>query len=211
MTITTELAQRLKAAAEKYRLTLKAHQLKPRDYEAMDAWDRATSEFMTVVNNDELNIIAAILDEMETEEGYRKGAFLACNRWHDKFRKAESELEAAEKRIAELEARTEQQPVGWTDEEELRNVRGGWSGEFFCANPVSPNADPRRVIKLYREQPAPAPVTVKLPDGYAPTVLKGGTQSTSYRAIMSAKGPWIHRDMITETLAAAGIKIAEGE
>lgn len=63
----------------------------------------------------------------------------------------------------------------------------------------------------YTAPPAPAPVTVKLPDGFGPTVITTGSQSPSYRAIMSAKGPWIHRDMITETLTAAGIKIAEGE
>ncbi|EAX9770085.1 hypothetical protein BZH05_09990 [Salmonella enterica] len=31
---------------------------------------------------------------------------MACNRWHDKFRETEDKLECAERRIAELEART---------------------------------------------------------------------------------------------------------
>ncbi|MEG1350098.1 MAG: hypothetical protein RSD49_18860 [Hafnia sp.] len=50
---------------------------------------------------------AGTVDELvralEAEQGYREGAFVACNRWHDKFREAEAKLEAAEKRIAELE------------------------------------------------------------------------------------------------------------
>ncbi|HGH4619143.1 TPA: ead/Ea22-like family protein [Enterobacter cloacae] len=50
--------------------------------------------------------VLALLDELEAETSYREGAFIACNRWHDKFRESESKLEAAEKRIAELEART---------------------------------------------------------------------------------------------------------
>ena len=50
-------------------------------------------------------------------------------------------------------------------------------------------------------------VSVKLPDGYKPHVQKGGTQSTSYRAVMSGKGPWIHRDMLIEACAAAGINL----
>ncbi|HEM8686454.1 TPA: ead/Ea22-like family protein [Citrobacter koseri] len=91
--------QALREAAEKYRATYAAHLKNPRDYDAVDAWDKATSEFMALVNNDELNIIADLLDKMETEEGQRKGAFLACNRWHDKFREKEAKLEAAEKRI----------------------------------------------------------------------------------------------------------------
>ena len=94
----TELAQ----AAEKYRATCAAHRQNPRDYDALDAWDKATSEFMELVNNDELNIISSLLDKLETEEGYRKGAFLACNRWHNKFRETEDKLEAEERRNAEL-------------------------------------------------------------------------------------------------------------
>ncbi|EAA7887201.1 hypothetical protein MB90_003604 [Salmonella enterica subsp. enterica] len=46
----------------------------------------------------------SLLDELEAEQGYREGAFVACNRWHDKFREEEAKLEAAEKRIAELSA-----------------------------------------------------------------------------------------------------------
>lgn len=45
----------------------------------------------------------ALMDELETEKKQREGAFVACNRWHDKFRESETKLEAAEKRIAELE------------------------------------------------------------------------------------------------------------
>lgn len=48
------------------------------------------------------------------------------------------------------------EPIGWTDAEELRSVEKDGCGYLFKANPISPNADPRRVIKLYRHaQPAP--------------------------------------------------------
>lgn len=48
------------------------------------------------------------------------------------------------------------EPIGWTDAEELRSVEKVGCGYLFKANPISPNADPRRVIKLYRHaQPAP--------------------------------------------------------
>lgn len=47
----------------------------------------------------------ALLDELEAETRYREGAFIACNRWHDKFREADDKLEAAERRIAELESK----------------------------------------------------------------------------------------------------------
>ncbi|EDR7543688.1 hypothetical protein DCV94_003669 [Salmonella enterica subsp. enterica serovar Grumpensis] len=41
------------------------------------------------------------------------------------------------------------EPIGWTDAEELRSVEKDGCGYLFKANPITPNADPRRVIKLY--------------------------------------------------------------
>ena len=109
--------QALREAAEKYRTTYAAHLKNPRNYDALDAWDKATSEFMALVNNDELNIIASLIDEIDMETGYREGAFVACNRWHTKFRETEARLEAAEKRIAELE-RSETQLINERDDAE---------------------------------------------------------------------------------------------
>ena len=42
------------------------------------------------------------------------------------------------------------EPVGWTDEAELRDVDRGGCGYLFTCKPVTPHADERRVIKLYR-------------------------------------------------------------
>lgn len=56
-----------------------------------------------------------------------------------------SALEAAEKRIAVLT----EKPIGWTDEQELRDVEKLGCGYLFRANPITPHADPRRVILLY--------------------------------------------------------------
>lgn len=49
------------------------------------------------------DVVQALLDDLEAETSYREGAFIACNRWHDKFRESEAKLEAAEKRIAEYQ------------------------------------------------------------------------------------------------------------
>lgn len=48
------------------------------------------------------------------------------------------------------------EPIGWTDAEELRSVEKDGCGYLFKANPITPNADPRRVIKLYA---APQPMS----------------------------------------------------
>lgn len=47
------------------------------------------------------------------------------------------------------------QPVAWTDEQELRDVDESGIGYLFTVNPITPHADPRRVIKLYTALPAP--------------------------------------------------------
>lgn len=62
----------------------------------------------------------------------------------------------AVKAIDELLAGRKEEPVAWTDEQELRDVEKDGLGYLFTVNPITPHADPRRVIKLYRHaQPAP--------------------------------------------------------
>lgn len=53
--------------------------------------------------------------------------------------------------LAELQAyrKAASTPVAWTDEVELRDLEKNECAYIFKANPVSPNADPRRVIYLY--------------------------------------------------------------
>lgn len=62
-----------------------------------------------------------------------------------------AESEAMNIRLIEiaLEALTAE-PVAWTDEQELRDVEKDGCGYLFKVNPISPNADQRRVIKLVR-------------------------------------------------------------
>ncbi|KTH02741.1 hypothetical protein [Enterobacter hormaechei] len=68
--------------------------------------------------------------------------------------KAQMDLELARIALASLEADV----VAWTDEQELRDVEKYGCGYLFTANPVTPNADPHRVIKLYAAPPAPVSV-----------------------------------------------------
>lgn len=58
-----------------------------------------------------------------------------------------------------LKATMDSEPVAWTDEQELRDVDKDGFGYLFKVNPITPNADPRRIIKLYRHaQSVPARV-----------------------------------------------------
>lgn len=67
---------------------------------------------------------------------------------------AANALAAMKRALASLEADV----VAWTDEQELRDVEKYGCGYLFTANPVTPNADPHRVIKLYAAPPAPVSV-----------------------------------------------------
>ena len=52
-------------------------------------------------------------------------------------------------------AAMDSEPVAWTDEQELRDVDRGGCGYLFTVNHVTPHADERRIILLYRHaQPA---------------------------------------------------------
>lgn len=94
-------------------------------FEGPDA--KANREFIQAANP---ATVLALLDELEAETSYREGAFIACNRWHDKFRESEAKLEAAEKRIAELEAREVKLPgaggVEGTTIQSIKDWSDGW-------------------------------------------------------------------------------------
>ena len=53
------------------------------------------------------------------------------------------------------------EPVAWTDEAELRDVDRGGCGYLFTVNPVTPHADERRIILLYRHAQQPAAVVLE--------------------------------------------------
>ncbi|MEH4145152.1 hypothetical protein POY08_27075 [Klebsiella pneumoniae] len=100
MTDITELAK----AAEKYRSTLEAHRNNPRDGVALNAWDDATSKFMELVDNDELNIISGLLEALEKAKGME-------TYWKTQCRGITDQCEELQARIAELESHTVKPPV----------------------------------------------------------------------------------------------------
>lgn len=70
-------------------------------------------------------------------------------------------MELQERRKAAIDS----EPVAWTDEQELRDVDRGGCGYLFTVNPVTPHADERRIILLYRHAQQPAPVVPEdIPD-----------------------------------------------
>lgn len=110
----------------------------------------------------------ALLDELEAETRYREGAFIACNRWHDKFREADDKLEAAERRIEELE-HSETQLINERDyaESALADMyqaatgeRPEWSNMFGFADAV--DVVEERLATLEANQSQTTPTGIQL-------------------------------------------------
>ncbi|EFU5274856.1 ead/Ea22-like family protein [Salmonella enterica] len=122
---------------------------------------------VTVVDVSDLDVLA-LLDELEAETRYREGAFIACNRWHDKFREADDKLEAAERRIEELE-HSETQLINERDAAEsaladmyqaATGERPEWSNMFGFADAV--DVVEERLATLEANQSQTTPTGIQL-------------------------------------------------
>ncbi|HDW7540526.1 TPA: DUF551 domain-containing protein [Escherichia coli] len=113
---------------------------------------------MTTITREQAMKIIEAADEVisalaGTNEDVHPGSDNMLRLWddlNDRYAPPEVVRELARIALASLEAK----PVAWTDEEELRDVRKYGFGEIFQC-PPDKYADPRRVISLYRELPAP--------------------------------------------------------
>ncbi|BBF48951.1 TPA: hypothetical protein ACU8CQ_000019 [Escherichia coli] len=112
---------------------------------------------MTTITREQALKIIEAADEVisalaGTNEDVHPGSDNMLRLWddlNDRYAPPEVVRELARIALASLEA----EPVAWTDEEELRDVRKYGFGEIFQC-PPDKYADSRRVIPLYRELPA---------------------------------------------------------
>ncbi|HHP3998669.1 TPA: hypothetical protein ACSBIS_001887 [Enterobacter hormaechei] len=140
-------------------------------------------------------------------------------------------LAAMKRALASLMA----DPVAWTYEQELRDVEKYGCGYLFTANPITPNADPHRVIKLYTASPAPM-LPEEMPKGLAGQIVSllahnigdkllaqkiwnacraamlQGAEQTNYRAIVERIAEIIHGkvtdiDLLTVTVKSMKDKL----
>lgn len=96
-------------------------------------------------------------------------------------------LAAAEAKLVEL---AKQPPIAWTDEQELRDVNEHGCGYIFTANPITPNADERRVIKLFDRAAPAADLAELVPEKWtleqALKFVEGHTPPSEEEAVMFA-------------------------
>nr|WP_224084854.1 hypothetical protein [Escherichia coli] len=105
-------------------------------------------------------LTSEILDDETLAEliAFRRSRVEYCQKEGLPYQKAlhDSMMLALEELQERRKAERDSNPVGWTDEAELRDVEKDGCGYLFKANPITLHADPRRVILLYRHaQPAP--------------------------------------------------------
>lgn len=167
----------------------------------------------------------ALLDELEAETRYREGAFIACNRWHDKFREADDKLEAAERRIEELE-RSETQLINERDSAEsalndaYKAVMGQapeWSNWFSFENAID---EIELVCELWRNQTDDViqfrqriaeleARTVSIPEVRI-TVAESKRKNLTWRELGAYnEGADVAKEAILAAIRAAGIKVKE--
>ncbi|ELT3496006.1 ead/Ea22-like family protein [Citrobacter freundii] len=140
------------------------------------------------------NVELRFEDECGVDTGCDVSIVDQCHKAADVMRSLLDELEAAEKRIAELESAPNGIMQLSNELAEMKRKCVELESQPLC---VKSNDAMREV----------APLCVKLPDGSKPSVIRGGQQSTSYRAIMSGYGDWLHKDMVIEAIRAAGIGV----
>lgn len=116
---------------------------------------------MTTITREQAQKIIDAADEVITalagtnDDVHPDNSLKMCGLWddlNDRYAPPEVVRELARIALASLTA----EPVAWTDEEELRDLRKVGFCEMFSVEPISKDADMLRVIPLYRHaQPAP--------------------------------------------------------
>ncbi|EFP1213594.1 ead/Ea22-like family protein [Salmonella enterica] len=179
---------------------------------------QANAEFISAANP---ATVLALLDELEAEIGYREGAFIACNRWHDKFRETEDKLECAERRIAELE-NSETQLINERDAAEsaladmyqaATGERPEWSNMFGFADAV--DVVEERLATLEANQSQTTPTGIQLiteaigTHGYIVGCLLQGRPDLALEESRKWVSAFGQAAEIVSAQDAAGIKVKE--
>ncbi len=99
-----------------------------------------------------ISAVAGINDDVHPDDSTKM-----CGLWDDlNDRHAPPEVVKSVARELLAYRKASREPVAWTDAEELRDVERSGCGYLFKANPITPHADERRVIKLYAAPPQAA-------------------------------------------------------
>lgn len=104
-------------------------------------------------------IVLSLMDEIDELQDLRRSCLALRGEIEDvqaQLYEAENRNNADDEELQERRKADSAEPLAWTDEEELRDLRAVGFCEMFSVEPISKDADIRRVIPLYRHaQPVP--------------------------------------------------------
>lgn len=126
---------------------------------ALDDMERAEDQLANFVKKYGFSIVLSLLDEIDDLQELRRSCLALRGEIEDvqaQLYEAENRNNADDDELQERRKADSAEPLAWTDEEELRDLRAVGFCEMFSVEPISKDADIRRVIPLYRHaQPTP--------------------------------------------------------
>lgn len=126
---------------------------------ALDDMERAEDQLANFVKKYGFSIVLSLLDEIDDLQELRRSCLALRGEIEDvqeQLYEAENRNNADDEELQERRKADSAEPLAWTDEEELRDLRAVGFCEMFSVEPISKDADIRRVIPLYRHaQPVP--------------------------------------------------------
>lgn len=155
-----EWRKTLNKSVENYQSMRAWYEENPDNPSAEQDMDAAKGDIEKLLKQYGVLIVLSLMDEIDELQELRRSCLALRGEIEDvqaQLYEAENRNNADDEELQERRKADSAEPIGWTDAEELRSVEKDGCGYLFKANPISPNADPRRVIKLYRHAP-PAPI-----------------------------------------------------
>lgn len=120
---------------------------------ALDDMERAEDQLANFVKKYGFSIVLSLLDEIDELQELRRSCLALRGEIEDvqeQLYEAENRNNADDEELQERRKADSAEPLAWTDEEELRDLRAVGFCEMFSVEPISKDADIRRVIPLYR-------------------------------------------------------------
>lgn len=126
---------------------------------ALDDMERAEDQLANFVRKCGFSIVLSLLDEIDELQELHRSCLALRGEIEDvqeQLYEAENRNNADDEELQERRKADSAEPLAWTDEEELRDLRKVGFCEMFSVEPISKDADVLRVIPLYRHaQPVP--------------------------------------------------------
>lgn len=153
-----EWRKTLNKSVENYQSMRAWYEENPDNPSAEQDMDAAEGEIEKLIKQYGVLIVLNLLDEIDELQDLRRSCLALRGEIEDvqaQLYEAENRNNADDEELQERRKADSAEPLAWTDEEELRDLRKVGFCEMFSVEPISKDADMLRVIPLYRHsQPA---------------------------------------------------------